>query len=67
MAGETPERGWGGLLGRLGGKRPSDEVAPNAPAAAPAAPGAQFPTKALRKFLTTLTSRPNPCCWISGP
>ena len=67
MAGETPERGWGGLLGRLGGKRPADEVAPTAPVAAPSAPGAQFPTKALRKFLTTLTSRPNPVLLDLGP
>ena len=67
MAGETPERGWGGLLGRLGGKRPADEVAPTSPVAAPRAPGAQFPTKALRKFLTTLTSRPNPVLLDLGP
>ena len=67
MAGETPERGWGGLLGRLGGKRPTDEVGPTAPVAAASAPGAQFPTKALRKFLTTLTSRPNPVLLDLGP
>ena len=66
VAGETPERGWGGLLGRLGGKRPADEVAPT-PVAAHAAPGTQFPTKALRKFLTTLTSRPNPVLLDLGP
>ena len=67
MAGETPERGWGGLLGRLGGKRPADEDAPTLPAAAPTSLGAQFPTKALRKFLTTLTSRPNPVLLDLGP
>jgi hypothetical protein len=67
VAGETPERGWGGLLGRLGGKRPADEVAPTPPVAPHAAPGTQFPTKALRKFLTTLTSRPNPVLLDLGP
>jgi len=67
VAGETPERGWGGLLGRLGAKRPADELAPSSPAAASAAAGSQFPTKALRKFLTTLTSRPNPVLLDLGP
>ena len=67
VAGETPERGWGGLLGRLGGKRPSDDVTPTSPAVAPAALGAQFPTKALRKFLATLTSRPSPVLLDLGP
>ena len=67
VAGEMPERGWGGLLGRLGGKRPSDEDTPAAPAAAQVAPGTQFPTKALRKFLSTLTSRPNPVLLDLGP
>ena len=68
VAGETPERGWGGLLGRLGGRRPTDDDA--TAAATPAAPvpsGAQFPTKALRKFLATLTSRPNPVLLDLGP
>ena len=67
VPGETPERGWGGLLGRLGAKRPSDEVTPTSPAVAPAAPGAQYPTKALRKFLATLTSRPSPVLLDLGP
>jgi hypothetical protein len=68
VAGETPERGWGGLLGRLGGRRPADEDATAAATpAAPVASGAQYPTKALRKFLATLTSRPNPVLLDLGP
>lgn len=65
MAGETPERGWGGLLGRLGARRPADDGAAAGPSA-PAA-GAVFPTKALRKFLATLTSRANPVLLDLGP
>ena len=38
-----------------------------APAAALADAGQMFPTKALRKFLTTLTSRPNPVLLDLGP
>jgi hypothetical protein len=67
VADETPERGWGGLLGRLGARRPlADESAPEAPVSAQLS-GAQFPTKALRKFLATLTSRPNPVLLDLGP
>jgi hypothetical protein len=56
------------LLGRLGGRRPSDE----SPAASSAAPstvpaGTVCPTKALRKFLATLTSRANPVLLDLGP
>jgi hypothetical protein len=65
VASETPERGWGGLLGRLGAKRPADDtVVSGSPAQSP---GAVFPTKALRKFLATLTSRPNPVLLDLGP
>jgi len=67
VAGETPERGWGGLLGRLGGKRPGDEGTSIAPTTSTESSGTQFPTKALRKFLTTLTSRPNPVLLDLGP
>ena len=67
MAGETPERGWGGLLGRLGGKRPGDEGTSIAPTTSTESSGTQFPTKALRKFLTTLASRPNPVLLDLGP
>lgn len=67
MSRETPERGWGGLLGRLGGRRPAEEDA--TPEASPpvSSPGAVYPTKALRKFLATLTSRPNPVLLDLGP
>jgi hypothetical protein len=59
--------GWGGLLGRLGGRRTShDEESPLAPSE-PGSPGTQCPTKALKKFLATLTSRPNPVLLDLGP
>jgi hypothetical protein len=67
VAGETPDRGWGGLLGRLGARRPADEAAPETAPAVAIQAGAQFPTKALRKFLATLTSRPNPVLLDLGP
>ena len=67
VAGETPDRGWGGLLGRLGARRPADEAAPETAPAVAIQTGAQFPTKALRKFLATLTSRPNPVLLDLGP
>lgn len=67
MAGETPDRGWGGLLGRLGGRRAADDVATSPAVAASPPNGAPFPTKALRKFLATLTSRPNPVLLDLGP
>jgi hypothetical protein len=59
--------GWGGLLGKLGGRRTShDEESPAAPSEPPS-PGTQCPTKALKKFLATLTSRPNPVLLDLGP
>jgi hypothetical protein len=67
VSGEPPERGWGGLFGRLGGRRPNDEgPAPSSPVAPPST-GTVYPTKALRKFLSTLTSRPNPVLLDLGP
>jgi len=53
-------------LGRIGAKRgPEPEVAPDAPESA--SPGAVYPTKALKKFLATLTSRANPVLLDLGP
>ena len=63
MAAES-ERGWGGLLGRWGGRRTSDEEAISP---APGVTGAPFPTKALKKFLATLTNRPDPVLLDLGP
>jgi len=55
------DRGWGGLFGRLGGRRPNDDSpAASSPAPVHASTGTVYPTKALKKFLTTLTSRSNP-------
>jgi hypothetical protein len=67
VSGGPPERGWGGLFGRLGGRRPNEEgPAPSSPVAPPST-GTVYPTKALRKFLSTLTSRPNPVLLDLGP
>jgi hypothetical protein len=68
VSGGPPERGWGGLFGRLGGRRPSDE-SPATPLPAPShvSTGTVYPTKALRKFLATLTSRANPVLLDLGP
>ncbi len=63
MAGS--ERGWSALLGRLGGRRTSEQEAVS-PASGGAA-GAPFPTKALRKFLATLTNRADPVLLDLGP
>ena len=55
------------MLGKLGGRRTShDEESPAAPSEPPS-PGTQCPTKALKKFLATLTSRPNPVLLDLGP
>ncbi len=67
MAAEPTERGWGGLLGRLGAKRPRDEEVVSPDASTGGVTGAPFPTKALKKFLATLTSRPNPVLLDLGP
>jgi hypothetical protein len=66
VAAEPTERGWGGLLGRLGAKRAPEEEAAT-PAASAGVTGAPFPTKALKKFLATLTSRPSPVLLDLGP
>jgi hypothetical protein len=67
VSGGPPERGWGGLFGRLGGRRPNEEgPAPSSPVAPPST-GTVYPTKARRKFLSTLTSRPNPVLLDLGP
>ncbi len=67
MSGGPPERGWGGLFGRLGGRRPGDEgPTPSSPVLT-SSTGTVYPTKALRKFLSTLTSRPNPVLLDLGP
>lgn len=66
MAAESTGKPWTGLLGRIGAKRgPDPETAPYA--AEPAASGAVYPTKALKKFLATLTSRANPVLLDLGP
>jgi len=53
-----------GLLDRLGQRRPDAE--PSRPAAAPQQP-AVFATKALRKFLASLSSRESPVLLDLGP
>jgi hypothetical protein len=66
VAAESTGKPWTGLLGRIGAKRgPEPEVAPDAPESA--SPGAVYPTKALKKFLATLTSRANPVLLDLGP
>src|ERR1043165_4577210 len=53
-----------GLLDRIAQRRPETELPPN-PAAAIADP--IFATKALRKFLTSLTANPSPSLLDLGP
>jgi hypothetical protein len=66
VAAESTGKPWTGLLGRIGAKRdPEPEAASYA--AEPAASGTVYPTKALKKFLATLTSRPNPVLLDLGP
>ena len=68
VSGGPPDRGWGGLFGRLGGRRPGEE-GPATPSAdsSHVSTGTVYPTKALRKFLATLTSRANPVLLDLGP
>ncbi len=63
MADESTGRSWG-LFGRA--RRGADGDGPEAVAEAPST-GAVYSTKALRKFLATLTSRPNPVLLDLGP
>jgi hypothetical protein len=66
VAAESTGKPWTGLLGRIGAKRgPEPDASPYA--AEPASPGAVCPTKALKKFLATLTSRANPVLLDLGP
>jgi hypothetical protein len=67
--GDSTGRSWGGLLGRLGApRRPGPEESTESASSAAVAPtGAAYPTKALKKFLATLTSRPNPVLLDLGP
>jgi hypothetical protein len=67
VSGGPPERGWGGLFGRLGPRRPLEEAPTSSAPISSASTGAVYPTKALRKFLSTLTSRPNPVLLDLGP
>jgi len=60
------ERGWSSLLARLGGRRPSGQEAVT-PTPGGGATGPLFPTKALKKFLATLTNRVDPVLLDLGP
>jgi hypothetical protein len=66
LSGESSGRSLAGLFSRLGNKRPSEELVaptPGGPAeavAVPAAPGVVYPTKALKKFLATISAREAP-------
>jgi hypothetical protein len=66
VVGEPTGRPWGGLFGRIGARRGPDAGAPQE-IPEPAASGSVYATKALRKFLATLTSRPNPVLLDLGP
>jgi hypothetical protein len=66
VAGESAGKPWSGILGRIGTRRGPD-TDDAAPLVESTAPGAVFPTKALRKFLSTLTSRANPVLLDLGP
>jgi hypothetical protein len=66
VAGESTGKPWAGLLGRIGARKgPESEAAEHV--VETASPGAVYTTKALRKFLATLTSRPNPVLLDLGP
>jgi hypothetical protein len=66
VAAESTGKPWTGLLGRIGAKR-GHEPEDAAYATEPASPGVVHPTKALKKFLATLTSRANPVLLDLGP
>ena len=65
MAAEDTGRGLGGLWSRIGGRRATDP--PIRPDGHVVAPVPAFPTKALRKFLTTLAGREAPVLLDLGP
>jgi hypothetical protein len=66
VAGESTGRPWTGLLGRIGSRR-EFEPEPEVRVHEGSTPGVVYPTKALRKFLTTLTNRPDPVLLDLGP
>jgi hypothetical protein len=66
VAGESAGRAWTGLLGRIGSRR-EFEPEPEVRVQQSASSGVVYPTKALRKFLTTLTNRPDPVLLDLGP
>src|SRR4029079_15728079 len=65
--GEPTGKPWGGLLGRIGGTRRDPEGSGPQDRSEPTSSGTLYATKALRKFLATLTSRPNPVLLDLGP
>ena len=68
MASEDTGRGLGGFLSRLGGRRATDAEPSGARADEPLAAAAPaYPTKALRKFLSTLAGREAPVLLDLGP
>ena len=66
MAGESTGKPWAGLLGRIGARKGAEPDEPDQAVEA-STPGVLYPTKALKKFLATLTSRPNPVLLDLGP
>src|SRR4029079_5287156 len=65
--GEPTGKPWGGLLGRIGGTRRDPEGSGPQDRSEPTSSGTLYATKALRKFLATLTSRPDPVLLDLGP
>ncbi len=66
VSGDSTGKPWGGLFGRIGARREADgEAVPTLSESA--APGSVNGTKALRKFLSVLTSRPDPVLLDLGP
>jgi hypothetical protein len=67
LSGGDKVRNLGGFLSRLGTHRQADGERPAAPSAGDADEGALVATKALRKFLTYLGTRPAPVLLDLGP
>lgn len=65
MASESTGKAWAGLFGRAGARRGDAEEPLSL--AEPAPSGSTYATKALKKFLATLTSRPDPVLLDLGP